>query len=204
MKALSSSWRRPYGPGHCVPRNRRRAMTLMETIVAASLGVILTAALIAFAFFMARLNKSSFSQVKFAHYTKQCIEDIARVIRYSKRITVSSTGTRVECTNEFDITSAIYYSDDDSDPNTLSNNRIYYKENINDPNTRAKVIGRFISPFPGRPIFAYLDRTSAVEINFRVGDPSGRTSAVYQRETGPGPQGMDVRTAFGPRNSYLE
>ncbi|MCX8037385.1 MAG: hypothetical protein N3D11_10155 [Candidatus Sumerlaeia bacterium] len=176
----------------------------METLVAASLGVILTASLIAFAMFIARLNKSSFSQVKFAHYTKQCIEDIARVIRYAKRITVSNAGRRLECINEFNITSAIYYSDDDNNPNTLSNNRIYYRENINDPNSRARVIGRYVSPFPGRPIFAYLDRTSAVEINFRVGDPSGRGSAVYHRETGPGPQGVDVRTAFGPRNSYLD
>ena len=181
----------------------RRGMTLIEIQIVCVLGVILTTAVITFGVFMAKLNKSSFSQLKFSLYSKKTIEDIAKVIRYAKFIQVTESGNRLLCTDDHDITSAIYYKDEDKNPNTLSNNRLYYISNTAAPSAHPEVIGRYISPFPGKAIFAYLDRTSAVEINFRVGDPSGNPEAAYQVETGPGPQGLDIRTAFGPRNSYL-
>jgi len=181
----------------------QRGMTLMEIMLVCVLGVILTTAVIMFGTFMAKVNKSSFSQLKFSLNSKRTIENIAKVIRYAKSIQVTESGNRLLCTDDGNITSAIYYRDEDGNPNTLSNNRLRYISNIAASDARAEVIGRYISPFPGKPIFAYLDRTSAVEINFRVGDPSGLPEAVYHVETGPGPQGLDVRTAFGPRNSYL-
>jgi len=195
-------------PKRRVAAGRRRAgragMTMVEVLVAAMIGVILSAALMSFAVYMAKLSKSTFSQMKFCHYTKQTIERIAKVIRYAKRIEVKNNGTELYCTDERDITSEIYYNDADNDPQTLSNNKLYYVPDINNQNSQPEVIGRYISPFAGTPIFQYRDRTSAVVINFRVGDPSADPGARFQSETGPGPQGVDVHTAFGPRNSYLD
>lgn len=182
----------------------RRAMTLMEMMIAAVLSVIVTASVTEFSIYMARLSKSTFSQLKFSMYAKATIEDIARVIRYAKRIQVQGGGLYLFCTDENNVTSCFYYSDDDHNSQTLRDNRIYYVENVNAPHPTPVMVGRYISPFAGTPIFNYLDRTSAVEIRFRVGDPSNAPGAAFQAETGPGPQGLDVRTAFGPRNSYLE
>lgn len=179
-------------------------MTLIEVIVVATLGVLLSAALMTFALYLGKLSKSTFSQLKFGHYSKQTIERTAKVIRYAKRIEVHDGGTRLLCTDEGDITSAIYYSDDDDNASTLSNNRLYYDSDVNDETNDPTMIGRYISPVPGKPIFDYLDRTSAVEINFRVGDPRDDPGASFHRETGPGPQGITVQTAFGPRNSYVD
>jgi hypothetical protein len=162
--------------------------------------------LVGFSIYVAKLSKSTFSQLKFSVYSRQTIERIAKSVRYAKRIEVpvSDAGKRLLCTNDYNVTSAIYYSDDDNNPLTLSNNRLYYVRDVNAPGSSPRLIGRYISPLPGKPVFRYVDRTSAVEINFRVGDPTSDPKGVFNRETGPGPQGLDVHTAFGPRNSYLD
>jgi len=186
------------------PSSRQRAVTLTEVMVAASVGLIVSVALVGFLDLMAKMSKSVLSQLKFTHYARQTIERTARVIRYAKRIEVRDGGTRLLCTDERNRTSAILYRDDDGNSRTLSNNRLYFVANVDGDPTNETMIGRFISPIRGKPIFRYLDRTSAVEINFRVGDPTNDPGASFQRETGPGPQGVDVTTAFGPRNSYLD
>ena len=182
----------------------QRGMTLLETVITAVIGVIVTAAVTEFGIYMANMNKSTFSQLKFAQYTRQTIENIAKVVRYSKRLQVTDGGTKLLCTDENNVTSSFYYSDVDRNAVTLADNRIYYISNINVAGPTPVMVGRYISPFPNTPIFAYLDRTSAVEIRFRVGDPRSDPRGLYDNQTGPGPQGLDVRAAFGPRNSYLE
>lgn len=179
-------------------------MTLMETVVVAVLGVILTLAMVSFGVFLSKLNKSTLSQLRFSIFSKKAIEEIAKVIRYAKRIEVTNEGTRLLCTDENNITSAIYYHDDDGRAWTLANNRLYYVADIHATSPQPVAIAGYISPLPDKPIFTYVDRTSAVEISFRMGDPRNEPKAPYHRETGPGPQGLDIRTAFGPRNSYLE
>jgi len=178
-------------------------MTLTEVVVVAVLGVIMASALVGFSIYVAKLSKSTFSQLKFGYYAQQTTERVSKTIRYAKRIQVVDNGNRLLCTNDYDVTSAIYFSDDDHTTWTLANNRLYYVANINAPGGTPRMIGRYIFPFRDRPIFQYLDRTSAVEINFRVGDPREPTR-IFDRETGPGPQGIDVRTAVGPRNSYMD
>jgi len=179
-------------------------MTLTEVIVVAVLAVLVSAALMSFALYFAKLSKSTFSQLKFSRYTKKAIEEIAKRVRYAKRLEVQDSGTRLLCTDENDVTCAIYFSDDDDNPSTLVNNRLYYDPNTDDDGVDAIMIGCYISSVPSKPVFDYLDRTSAVEINFRVGDPRDDPGASFQRETGPGPQGVTVQTAVGPRNSYLD
>jgi Tfp pilus assembly protein PilE len=179
-------------------------MTLVEVVIVAVLGVILSSALVGFSIYVAKLSKSTFSQLKFGHYAQQTIERIAKTVRYAKHIEVVDNGMRLLCTNDYGVTSAIYFSDDDHTTYTLANNRLYYIADINAAGgTTPRMIGRYVFPFRDKKIFAYKDRTSAVEINFRVGDPREPTR-IFDRETGPGPQGMDVRTAVGPRNSYMD
>ena len=179
-------------------------MTLVEVVVVAVLGVVMSSALVGFSVYLAKLSKSTFSQLKFGHYAQQTIERIAKTVRYAKHIEVVDNGMRLLCTNDYGVTSAIYFSDDDHTTYTLANNRLYYIADINAPGgATPRMIGRYVFPFRDKKIFAYKDRTSAVEINFRVGDPREPTR-IFDRETGPGPQGMDVRTAVGPRNSYLD
>jgi hypothetical protein len=183
-------------------RPPRRGVTLLEVLVAASLGVIVSLGIVLLSFFLARLNKSTFSQLKYSYRTRQTIERMAKVIRYSKRIEVKDEGMRLVCTDENDVENVIYYQDGDGQPYTLADNVLLYKEGANDPT--AEVIGRWLTPLPNEPVFAYRDRTSAVEIRFRVGDPTANPAGRFQQETGPGLQGIDVRVAFGPRNNYLD
>jgi type II secretory pathway pseudopilin PulG len=181
--------------------NPLRAMTLLEVMFAATLSVIITGAVVGFLLYMTKLNKSTFSQLKFGHFSKQTIERMAGVIRYAKRIEVTSDGTRLDCWDENDRNHTIYFSDGDNDPWTLANNCLYYNSpNLSTPDS----ICHYVSPIPGRPIFAYRDRTTPVEINFRIGDPLRAPAAKFHRETGPGPQGVTISTACGPRNSYLD
>jgi type II secretory pathway pseudopilin PulG len=185
-------------------KGSQRGMTLVEVVIAATLGVLVTATVVGFGVYMGKLSKATFSQLKFSMYSKKTIEEIADVIRYAKRIQIQDGGKSLLCTDENNVTGKIYYSDDDNKPSTLLNNRMYYVSNIKATPFTPVMIGRYISPFPNTPIFSYLDRTSAVEIRFRIGDPRDDPGADFNAETGPGPQGMDVRGAFGPRNSYLE
>lgn len=182
----------------------RRGLTLVEMMIAASLGVLIMAAVAGFSFYMAKLSKSTTSQLKFFHYAKRAIWQMGQTIRYAKRIQVIDGGNRLECVDERDVTSAIYYSDEDGNPLTLSNNRIYWIRNVDAEGATPRAIASYVSPVAGKPIFAYQDRTSAVEINFRLGDPTANPHALFQRETGPGPQGLTINTAIGPRNSYLD
>ena len=172
--------------------------------MAASVSLFITAALASFSLYVAKLSKSTGSQMKFFHYARKSLRHIGQTIRYAKRIEVKDGGSRLECVDELDITSAIYFNDGDDSPLTLEDNRLYWVRNIHAVDSTPQIIASYVSPLPGKSVFAYVDRTSAVEINYRIGDIGAHPHAAYNRKTGPGPQGLTISTAIGPRNSYLE
>jgi hypothetical protein len=177
---------------------------MVEMLIVCVLGVLVSLALMSFSVFMAKMCKTTYMQLRFAHLSRSSVERMAKVIRYAKWIEVNSTGVVLSCLDENGTSCTIYYQDGDNNPRTLRDNCIYMIPDAASGGGTQLRICRYVTPFPGEPIFRYVDRSSAVEINYRIGDPRNDPVGYYTPETGPGPQGVDVHTAYGPRNSFLD
>jgi len=178
-------------------RPRRHAFTLVEVMVASSLGLALVAFVSGFLVYAGGWIKRNQMQGLFTLRARYGTQTLFRTVQNARSVSVSADGLMVYLLTADDSLNAIYYRDADATPETITDNGIWY-----DPNPDEEVTGDeeliipYVTPLAGFPVFAAQGPNLLAR--FHVGDPAAVSAA--DRLSGKGYQGIQVRTCVQPRN----
>lgn len=188
----------------------RRAVTLVEVMIASVLGSMVSIALVTFTIQASRMEKPIFYQQMSLSEGRSAIEAINREIRLAtsplRLVNASGNpdmrGNRVEFAHvgEPPGRRAIYLESDDGDIMTPWDNRLIYDPNTSVPGNE-RVLARWLSPIEDGVAFTYSGARSPLRVRLRAGDPVGDDAdAAESMRSGPGRQGFEINVSVAPRN----
>jgi prepilin-type N-terminal cleavage/methylation domain-containing protein len=185
-----------------VTEARRRGFTLVETLIALSIGTLAMAVLASQVIFASKVARANLFQLNAGQRSRVIYEHIAGEVRRAHGIAVSPDGLTLTVTRVDGSTCSYSYQDEDGVPATIQDNRLIY-----DPDTTTdgdeQILSPGLNPGAGGRIFRHTDSTTPLTLTFRIGDPDADPSNPSNVMTGPGAQGIDVITAVAPRNTRL-
>jgi len=183
-------------------------------MIASSIGLMIATSVIALTIVSGRMYKSIQAQQRFLRDAKKATETISRQFRYATQDlpvyimnqgSVPNRGYRVQFSRAGETAIRAFYINPGADNNydTPWDNTLVYDPNINTSGDE-KVIAKYVTTSREGGCFTYMDATSPLEVNIRIGDPVINATAIILRTsnayTGPGMQGCEVNFYVGPRN----
>ncbi|MCX7044475.1 MAG: prepilin-type N-terminal cleavage/methylation domain-containing protein [Candidatus Sumerlaeota bacterium] len=204
-------------------RFRRTGFTLVEVMIAMTIGVMVSLSVVVLIVVSGRLYKSIQAQQRFLAGAKKATEKISREFRYATtdypifimdQGSVTNRGNRVQFNRLGETTIRAFYIGLDpvlkiSNPSLVFDiNKPWQNVLFYDPNIAANgnevVVAKYVGPSRDGGCFIYLDATSPLEVNIRIGDPVINVTAANRKTsdayTGPGLQGAEVNFYVAPRN----
>ncbi|MBN1900472.1 hypothetical protein JW926_04005 [Candidatus Sumerlaeota bacterium] len=183
--------------------NPKKGLTFIELIISISIFMGFSLAMYVMLIFGLRVYRSDIMEMRFSHNAWKLINRLELEVKPSTRIVEKEEGTRLEITipesEGNQRSAAFFFQDTDENPDTIHDNAIFYDPDLSvEDNTQLLV--RYVSPLPGEKIFSYPDASEPLNVNFRVGDRGSDAEAVGQEFTGPGYQGIVIRSSLAPRN----
>lgn len=192
------------------PGRSRRGFTLTEIIIASAISVLVAGSVMSLSTMTSRFGKGIFWQQRSLMDSKQVVEFINSEIRQATTpLTVIAPdgnpgvrGNRVVYNRNGEAPGlrALEIISVDGDFNTPEDNTLIF-----DPNTSVAgdefVIATMNSPIDPDGVFRYVDATTPLEIDMRIGDPlDPDLLQESNRITGYGLQGMEINITVAPRN----
>lgn len=185
-----------------IDRARNSGFTLLETLIATAISAVAITAVTATIIYSAKIVQANFAQLHSGLSARSFYEHVAFNTRRAKRIVIASNGLSVQLTATNNVICSYAYQDADSNPATIENNRVIYDANTATSGGEKSIVSG-ITPGPGGWMFQPNTPTPLLTIQFRIGDPSNSATHLSNTITGPGTQGVDVRSRLAPRNLHL-
>ena len=170
-------------------------MTLIEILVASSLGLAVTAMVLGFFLMTKERVRSGQVQVLFNMKARYGAEKIMRLIQASRIAAPYSNGKAAYIINPDDSVTILSYRDEDGQEDTIQDNAIWM-DTTPDEDGDEVILVPFVTPLPGEWILGI--ENAGLAVRFHVGDPGAETSA--DAFSGSGNQGVQIRVVAKPRN----
>ena len=176
-------------------RNRLRAFTLLEMLIATTIMSIVMASALGLLIFSARMSSYTSVYTSCDVYGRRPLEMLKNAVRMSESFAISGgansqEGNTLTVTNP-DGTVVVYaYRDLDSNPETPENNQLVRRVGVNGSD---EVVLKYVYGATQTPIFRSTGPVAPLTIRMRIAGyyPFDRARKV----------GIDVVTVVGPRNT---
>ncbi len=181
-----------------IPARRCRGFTLVELLVALSIGILISGILLAAVFILSHQVKAGTNQVEFNATARISQMKIVREVQHNKYFDIRNSGQTLALYSIDNAETLIRYVDPDNNPLTATGNRL----DLQRPGQTNVTLCTWVTPINSTtPIFAAATGTvPAVVFRYHVGDSLAPGAAEGRYSTGPGFQGTEVRYAATPRN----
>ncbi|MCX7015617.1 MAG: hypothetical protein NTW86_24200 [Candidatus Sumerlaeota bacterium] len=194
-----------FAPRRIALSSRRRGVTLVETMIASSVMVMMSMAVITAFVYLARVEKGVASQMRVVHQGKSILDALTQEVLDADLVLEGKSGdlnqgTRVDITHTGSATVAFYIADTDKDLTTISDNVLVYDPDIA-TNGDEQILARMVSPLSGCKVFECSSATQPLQVRLRIGDASGAAKTETDRTTGPGFQSLVINTSFAVRTT---
>ena len=173
----------------------RHAYTLMELMIATTIGLIVTGTVITFVIMASERMKSSQNQLAANHRGRFGGSRITNLIRNARVVSAEEDGYAAMIANPDRTLSLLYFDNVDGNLQTIEDNNIVYDPDVSVSMDETVLVPR-VTPLEDEPIFAMVG--DALAVRFHTGDSF--PTAACDHLTGKGYQGIQIRVLARPRN----
>lgn len=180
---------------------RTRHYTLMELMIASTIGLAVSSMVITFVVMASGRMKSGQSQLTFNHRGRFGGQRITNLVRNARIVSSTEDGLGALIVNEDRTVSLIYLNDTDDNPEGIStenedDNVLMYDPDIEVVGDEEEMIPRVV-PIEDEPMFSMMG--AALAVRFHTGDTFPASECDHL--TGKGYQGIRIRILAKPRNA---